>query len=164
MSAVDHDQQLADLLAEVTQQQRQGQAARLGCLSRDHPTLIHELKQLVNLAQLAESFARADPATPCHDRTPAPPRPPCPKPCRAPLVITNCCKNSARRHGCRLQGMGAEFATARRRQDAATRRTRHGDRCDALSRRSSVRGGVVAPQHCGGVQGSASATAERTSA
>ena len=55
----------------MTQRQRQGQPPDWERITRDHPTLVHELKQLVNLAQLAESFARADPATPYHDRTPA---------------------------------------------------------------------------------------------
>jgi serine/threonine-protein kinase len=72
MNRVDPDQQLADLLAEVTQQQRQGRPPDWDRLGRDHPDLVHELRQLVNVAQLAESFARADPATPYHDRDPAP--------------------------------------------------------------------------------------------
>ncbi len=51
-----HDERLAVLLEEVTRQQQQGQQPDFQAISRQHPDLADELRQLVNVAQLAQQF------------------------------------------------------------------------------------------------------------
>jgi serine/threonine-protein kinase len=58
-AATDRDERLARLLDEVTQQQQRGERPDLDALARDHPDLIDELRQLVNVARLAEQFGSA---------------------------------------------------------------------------------------------------------
>src|SRR5262245_60194731 len=48
------DERLAALLDRVTQQQNAGQAPDFDALSREQPYLIDELRQLVNVAQIAQ--------------------------------------------------------------------------------------------------------------
>jgi serine/threonine protein kinase len=50
------DQRLAALLDQVTRQQHDGQRPDLDALGRDHPDLIEELRQLLNVAQIAQHF------------------------------------------------------------------------------------------------------------
>jgi serine/threonine-protein kinase len=50
----DHDQQLADLLAEITDQQQRGEPLDLDAALRQHPELSCELRQLLQVAQRAE--------------------------------------------------------------------------------------------------------------
>src|SRR5882724_1885696 len=53
------DERLAVLLDQVTRQQAQGQRPDLDALGREHPDLIDELRQLLNVAQLAQQFGPA---------------------------------------------------------------------------------------------------------
>ena len=48
------DERLAVLLEQVTRQQHSGERPDLEALGREHPDLIAELRQLLNIAQLAE--------------------------------------------------------------------------------------------------------------
>src|SRR5262245_24699262 len=50
------DERLAALLEQVTREQQQGRRPDFTALGRDHPHLIDELKQLLNVAQLAQQF------------------------------------------------------------------------------------------------------------
>jgi serine/threonine-protein kinase len=50
------DERLAALLEQVTRDQQQGRRPDFTALGRDHPHLIDELKQLLNVAQLAQQF------------------------------------------------------------------------------------------------------------
>jgi serine/threonine-protein kinase len=61
----ERDLRLARLLDDITRAQRQGQAPDLDALAREHPDLIDELRQLFNVARLAEQFgpASANPPT-----------------------------------------------------------------------------------------------------
>jgi serine/threonine-protein kinase len=52
----ERDLRLARLLDEITRQARQGQPPDLDALAREHPDLIGELRQLLNVARLAEQF------------------------------------------------------------------------------------------------------------
>jgi serine/threonine-protein kinase len=54
----DTDQQLADLLADLTEQQRRGQRPDVDTVARQHPELAEEIRQLWAAAQFAEEFAR----------------------------------------------------------------------------------------------------------
>ncbi|MCI0464467.1 MAG: serine/threonine protein kinase [Gemmataceae bacterium] len=58
-AASDRDERLARLLDEVTQQQQRGERPDLDTLARQHPDLIDELLQLVNIAQLAVQIGSA---------------------------------------------------------------------------------------------------------
>src|SRR5438105_11333027 len=68
------DERLAVLLEQVTRQQAQGQRPDLDALGREHPDLVDELRQLVNVAQLARQFGPATlRSTVYPSDTPAPP-------------------------------------------------------------------------------------------
>src|SRR5439155_5388209 len=56
---MNHDERLAGLLDQVTRQQAEGRRPDLDALARDHPDLIDELRQLLNVAQLARQFGPA---------------------------------------------------------------------------------------------------------
>ena len=64
----ERDLRLARLLDDITREQRQGRPPDLEALARAHPDLIDELRQLLNVARLAEQFAPAagTPATVPH--------------------------------------------------------------------------------------------------
>src|SRR2546421_1073725 len=64
------DELLACLLDQVTRQQAQGQPPDLDALGREHPELIDELRQLLNVAQLAQQFGPA--STTSHAAAPTP--------------------------------------------------------------------------------------------
>jgi serine/threonine protein kinase len=53
------DERLAALLDLVTRQQHDGQRPDLDALGRDHPDLIEELRQLLNVAQIARQIGSA---------------------------------------------------------------------------------------------------------
>jgi serine/threonine-protein kinase len=53
---MNHDERLAALLDQVTRQQQQGHRPDFDALGREHPDLVDELRQLVNVAQLAQQF------------------------------------------------------------------------------------------------------------
>src|SRR6266496_2942692 len=55
----ERDQRLARLLEELSRQQQQDRRPDLDAVAADHPDLIDELRQLLNVAQLAEQFAPA---------------------------------------------------------------------------------------------------------
>jgi serine/threonine-protein kinase len=56
------DQRLADLLSEITSQQRRGQQPDWDALTRQHADLVDELRQLVNVAQIVDlASAAGDP-------------------------------------------------------------------------------------------------------
>jgi serine/threonine-protein kinase len=55
----ERDLRLARLLDDVSRQQRQGRPADLDALARAHPDLIDELRQLLNVARLAEQVGAA---------------------------------------------------------------------------------------------------------
>jgi serine/threonine-protein kinase len=61
----ERDLRLARLLDDITRAQRQGRQPDLDALGRAHPDLIDELRQLLNIARLAEQFgpATANPPT-----------------------------------------------------------------------------------------------------
>ncbi|MFO0928632.1 MAG: serine/threonine-protein kinase [Gemmataceae bacterium] len=54
----DRDEQLAHLLAELTERVRQGQPADVDSVAKQHPTLATELRELWAAAQFADAFAR----------------------------------------------------------------------------------------------------------
>jgi serine/threonine-protein kinase len=58
-----HDERLAALLEEVTRQLQLGQQTNFDELGRLHPDLIDELRQLLNVAQLAQQFGPAATST-----------------------------------------------------------------------------------------------------
>jgi serine/threonine-protein kinase len=55
------DERLAQVLAEMSEKQRRGERADLDLLSRAHPDLADELRQLVAVVQMAEEFGRSSP-------------------------------------------------------------------------------------------------------
>ena len=63
-SGPNRDERLARLLAELTENARQGQPADVEVVARDHPDLAVELRELWAAAQFAEEFAR--PRSPAH--------------------------------------------------------------------------------------------------
>jgi serine/threonine-protein kinase len=69
------DERLAVLLDQVTRQQQNGQEPDLEALARDHPDLIDELRQLLNVAQLAQHFGSAASRTAVAPARPAAPPP-----------------------------------------------------------------------------------------
>jgi serine/threonine protein kinase len=74
MPAIDRDERLASLLAELTEQARRGEHAALDAIAAEHPDLADELRELWALAQFAEEFARARPNAPTRP-APTPPQP-----------------------------------------------------------------------------------------
>src|SRR5262245_10651538 len=54
-----HDERLARLLAEITERQRHGERPSLESLSRQHPDLAEELRQLWAVIQIADEFGRS---------------------------------------------------------------------------------------------------------
>jgi serine/threonine-protein kinase len=78
----DHEERLARLFEELTAQQRRGQRPDLDAVSRQHPDLAGELRELVHLAQIADFFAgpaasaraTAAPPLPADAATPSLPR------------------------------------------------------------------------------------------
>jgi serine/threonine-protein kinase len=63
------DERLAELLDQVTRQRAAGQTPDFDALAKVHPDLIDELRQLLNVAQLAERFgASSSAATVFQDR------------------------------------------------------------------------------------------------
>ena len=57
----DREERLADLLVQITEQHQRGQRPDVERLARDHPDLAGELRQLANIALIADSVARATP-------------------------------------------------------------------------------------------------------
>jgi serine/threonine-protein kinase len=53
------DEHLAQILADVSEQQRCGQKPDLDALSRQHPDLADELRQLLAIAQIADEISRS---------------------------------------------------------------------------------------------------------
>src|SRR5438067_6421475 len=64
------DEQLAALLAELTQQLRQGQAPDMDRVARDHPDLAAELRELWPALLLSEEMARTTPPMPAQGNAP----------------------------------------------------------------------------------------------
>src|SRR5438105_1524178 len=58
-AAESHDERLARLLAEFTDQQRQGRPLDLGRVAEQHPDLVDELRQLLTVGQIAEEFGKS---------------------------------------------------------------------------------------------------------
>jgi eukaryotic-like serine/threonine-protein kinase len=54
-----HDERLAALLDQVIRPQQDGQRLDLDAVGRQHPDLIDELRQLLNVAQIAQQFGSA---------------------------------------------------------------------------------------------------------
>jgi hypothetical protein len=54
-----HDERLAALLDQVTRPQQDGQRLDLDAVGREYPDLIDELRQLLNVAQIAQQFGSA---------------------------------------------------------------------------------------------------------
>jgi eukaryotic-like serine/threonine-protein kinase len=59
----DRDERLAALIADLTRQQRAGQAADIDAAAKTHPDLARELRELWAAAQIAEAFVRPASAT-----------------------------------------------------------------------------------------------------
>jgi serine/threonine-protein kinase len=57
-ATADRDERLARLFEELSEQQRRGLRPDVEAVARQHPDLADELRQLVNLAQIADAFAR----------------------------------------------------------------------------------------------------------
>jgi eukaryotic-like serine/threonine-protein kinase len=55
-AALSHDELLARLLAEASEQQRQGRPVDVESLARQHPDLVDELRQLLAVVQLADEL------------------------------------------------------------------------------------------------------------
>jgi serine/threonine-protein kinase len=53
------DEHLAQVLAEVSEQQRRGKKPDIDALTRQHPDLADELRQLLAIAQFADEFGRS---------------------------------------------------------------------------------------------------------
>ena len=69
-----NDDRLAALLEEVTRQQQQGQQPDFEAIGRQHPDLVDELRQLVNVAQMAKQFGPSSAtSTLIHPHQPLPP-------------------------------------------------------------------------------------------
>jgi serine/threonine-protein kinase len=58
-AAASRDERLARLLAECTDQQRQGRPPDLRRLAEQHPDLVEELRQLLTVGQIAEEFGKS---------------------------------------------------------------------------------------------------------
>ena len=63
ISDSEREQQLAELLLHITEQQRQGNPPNLEDISRRHPEVADELKQLLNIAQMADLVAESKGST-----------------------------------------------------------------------------------------------------
>jgi serine/threonine-protein kinase len=66
------DERLAALLDQVTRQRQNGHPPDLDALARDYPDLIDELRQLLNVAQLAEQFGSGSASVTATQQRPAP--------------------------------------------------------------------------------------------
>ncbi len=59
----DRDQQLAELLDELTKKQKSGDQVDLDSITRQHPDIADELRQLLAVAQIADEFGKSDSET-----------------------------------------------------------------------------------------------------
>src|SRR5262249_15389469 len=57
------DEHLAQVLAEVSEQQRRGQKPNIDALTKQHPELVDELRQLLAIAQIADEVGRSQNGT-----------------------------------------------------------------------------------------------------
>lgn len=73
LASTSHDDRLASLLADLTEQQRQGQAPDLEAAAREHPDLAVELRSLWATAQFAGAFALKKTEAPTLPTTPVEP-------------------------------------------------------------------------------------------
>src|SRR5437764_408379 len=64
------DEQLAALLADLTQQLRQGQAPDMDRVGRDHPDLAAELRELWPALLLSEEMGKTTPPMAARDKAP----------------------------------------------------------------------------------------------
>jgi serine/threonine-protein kinase len=67
MNPPSHDERLAELLAGLTEQARDGQQPDIDAVVREHPELVVELRELWAVAALADDFASANGAAPGAD-------------------------------------------------------------------------------------------------
>ncbi len=67
MSSPSHDERLAELLAGLTEQARDGQQPDIDAVVREHPDLAVELRELWAVAALADDFASANGSAPGAD-------------------------------------------------------------------------------------------------
>lgn len=74
MTELTRDERLAQVLMEVSDQQRRGQSFHFDSLARQHPDLADELRQLLAVAEVAQEFAR-DPTPTLAEPHPLPAEP-----------------------------------------------------------------------------------------